>query len=51
LGREKEARAEAQEVLRIDPKFSLAHFSKILPYKNQADRERLANALSQAGLK
>jgi len=51
LGREKEARTEASEVLRIDPKFSLEHFSKKLPYKNKADRERLINALRKAGLK
>jgi adenylate cyclase len=51
LGRVEEARAEAQEVLRIDPKFSLTHFSKTLPYKNEADRERITNALRQAGLK
>ena len=28
MGREEEARAEAQEVLRINPKFSLIHFKK-----------------------
>ena len=31
LGREEEARAEATEVLRINPKFSLEHFSKTIP--------------------
>ena len=48
---EKEARAAAAEVLRINPKFSLEHFSKILRYKNQADREHLINAVRKAGLK
>ena len=51
LGREEEARAEAAEVLRIDPKFSLDYFAKTLPYKNQADTERLIDALRKAGLK
>ena len=50
LGREEEARAEAAEVLRIDPKFSLDYFAKTLPYKNQADTERLIDALRKAGL-
>jgi len=51
LGRIEEARTEAQEVLRIDPKFSLAHWGKRLPFKNQADTERSINALRKAGLK
>jgi adenylate cyclase len=51
LGCEEEACAEATEVLRIDPKFSLEYFSKKLPYKNKTDRERLINALRKAGLK
>jgi adenylate cyclase len=51
LGREEEARTEAQEVLRIDPKFSLAHWAKRLPFKNQVDTERLIEALRKAGLK
>jgi TolB-like protein/Flp pilus assembly protein TadD len=51
LGRIEEARAEAQEVLRIDPKFSLAHWGRILPFKNQADTERFIDALRKAGLK
>jgi len=51
LGREEEAHAEAAEVLRINPKFSLEHFSKTIPFKNQADTEHLINALRKAGLK
>ena len=50
-GRKEQARAEAAEVLRIDPNFSLEHYSKKLPYKNNADRERFVNGLRQAGLK
>jgi adenylate cyclase len=50
-GREEEARAQAAEVLRIDPKFSLEYFAKTLPYKNQADTELAIDALRKAGLK
>jgi adenylate cyclase len=33
-GREKEARAEAAEVLRIDPKFSVDYYAKVAAYKD-----------------
>lgn len=51
LGREEEARAEAAEVLRIDPKFTVEYASKTWPYKNQADRDLVINTLRKAGLK
>jgi len=51
MGREKEARDEAAEVLRIDPKFSLDFLTKILPYKDQSRRDKVINALRKAGLK
>ena len=51
LGREAEANAAAEEVLRINPKFSLEHFSKTIPFKNQSDTDHLINALRKAGLK
>jgi adenylate cyclase len=51
LGRDDEAHAEATEILRLNPKFSLEHYSKTLPYKNKADREDYVNALRKAGLK
>jgi|Deesub1362A_J573_1020465.scaffolds.fasta_scaffold00689_17 TolB-like protein/Tfp pilus assembly protein PilF len=51
LGREEEARAEAAEVLRINPKFSVEYASKTWPYKNQADRDLVFGALRKAGLK
>jgi len=51
LGREEEARAEAAEVLRIHPKFTVEYASKTWPYKNQADRDLVINALRKAGLK
>jgi adenylate cyclase len=49
--REEEARNEAIEILRIDPKFSPKHFGKRLMYKDQADTDRIAGALRKAGLK
>jgi TolB-like protein/lipoprotein NlpI len=51
LGREEEARGAAAEVVRIQPKFSLERYVKLLPVKNQADKERVINALRKAGLK
>ena len=50
-GREKDARAEAAEVLRINPMFSVEFFSKVVPYKDQGDRDRVVNAMRKAGLK
>ncbi len=49
--REEEARNEAIEILRIDPKFSPKHFGKRLMYKDQADTDRIIGALRKAGLK
>jgi len=51
LGREEQARAEATEVLRIHPKFSLEHFAKILPYKDQSVADHMIARLRKAGLK
>jgi len=51
LGREQEARAEAAEVLRLNPKFSLDDAVKIIPMKNKADLDQFINALRKAGLK
>jgi adenylate cyclase len=50
MDREKEARAEGAEVLRIDPKFSLERFIKGLPF-DQSRKDRMADALRKAGLK
>jgi tetratricopeptide (TPR) repeat protein len=50
-GRDEEARAEADEALKINPKFSLESYAKTLPYKNQAQLDRYVEALRQAGLK
>jgi adenylate cyclase len=51
MGREKEARAEAEEILRINPKFSLDHFKKTTPYKDPSEIDKIADALRKAGLK
>jgi len=51
MGREKEARAEAAEVLGLNPKFSLDYLAKTLPYKDQSVTDNLINALRRAGLK
>jgi TolB-like protein/Tfp pilus assembly protein PilF len=51
MGREKEARAEAAEVLRIDPKFSLDYFAKTVPLKDQSQIDKGVDALRKAGLK
>jgi adenylate cyclase len=50
LGREKDAAAAAEEVLRINPKFCLESYAKTLPYKNKSDIERYMAALRKAGL-
>jgi adenylate cyclase len=49
-GRDEEARAEAAEVLRIQPKFTLKKFEKKLTYKKKTDREKFIGALRKAGL-
>ena len=49
-GREKEARKEAAEVLRINPKFTVESFMGNTPYKNPSDRDRIAQGLRKAGL-
>jgi len=49
-GREEEARAEAAEVLRINPNFSLERLRPRLPFKDPAALDRYLDALRQAGL-
>ena len=53
MGREKEARAEGAEVLRINPKFSAEKHIKTLPYlwKDQSEIDFVINAFRKAGLK
>ena len=45
-GRDEEARVEAAEVLRINPKFAVRKSR----YKRETDRERFNGALRKAGL-
>lgn len=49
-GREKEARKEATELLRINPKFTVESYMRNIPYKNPSDRDRVAQGLRKAGL-
>jgi hypothetical protein len=51
MGREKEARAEAAEVMRINPKFSVDNWAKIIPHKDQSETDKIITALRMAGLK
>ena len=50
LGREEEARTEAAEVLRIDPKFSVEAMREKSLYKNPEDVKHLYGAMLKAGL-
>ncbi len=51
MGREWEARDEAAQVLRINPKFSLDYFAKLPGFQNQSERDKVVGVLRQAGLK
>lgn len=50
LGRLEEARAAWQEVLRVNPDYSLEYRRKVLPYKNPADFELMVDGLRKAGV-
>ncbi len=50
LGREEEAHAEAAEVLRLNPKFSVKKYAKAMPIRDKAVKERYIDALRKAGL-
>ncbi len=51
MGQEMEARSEAAEVLKINPKFSVDYYAKTLTYKDQSLNDRVVAALRKAGLK
>jgi adenylate cyclase len=51
MGREKEARAEAAEMLRINPKWSMESYKKRQIYKDQSVTDTFCDALRKAGLK
>ena len=50
LGREEEARAEAAEVLRLNPKFSLKKHANATVWSDKAVKERYIDALRKSGL-
>ena len=49
-GREEEGRRVAEEVIRINPKFSVELYAKRLPYKNRDDIKQIIEGLHKAGL-
>ena len=49
-GREEEARSAAKEILRINPKFSVARYQKVSPQKDRDAVKRYCDALRKAGL-
>ena len=50
MGRLDDARLQAGEVSKINPKFSLERWSRTTRYRNPADGERVVEALRKAGL-
>jgi adenylate cyclase len=50
MGRDKEARAETSEVLRIDPQFSLEAFGRSMPRSSHTGVDDWINDLRRAGL-
>ena len=49
-GRDEEARDTAKKVLKIDPKFTVKSWEKVLRFKNQSNQKRYIEALRRAGL-
>ena len=50
LKKDEEARIEANEIMKLNPQFSLKKFKKTLPLKDLEAKNRFINALSKAGL-
>jgi len=50
LGQEEEARSAAAEILKVNPKFSLERYAKVLPF-TQSVADRVIEDLRKAGLK
>jgi adenylate cyclase len=51
LGQDQKARAQAEEMLKINPNFSLANARKLYFYRDPSHLERQIDALRKAGLK
>jgi tetratricopeptide (TPR) repeat protein len=51
MGREEEARAQAAELLNVDPKFSLERYTRTARWKDPVEMNRNLDALRKAGLK
>lgn len=51
LNRQREARAESAEVLRLSPHFSLEYYEKYARFKDRAVEERFRANMRKAGLK
>jgi adenylate cyclase len=49
MGREKEAHAEAAEILRLNPKFSMDSWAKRQNYKDPSETDKIANACGGPG--
>jgi len=49
MGRMDEARVAIKEALRLNPRLSIAHYKRQLPFKNPADLERQFRALRKLG--
>jgi tetratricopeptide (TPR) repeat protein len=49
-GRDEEARSSAQDVLRIDPKFSAQRYARSMTYKDPALRTQALELMRKAGL-
>ena len=50
LNRTEEAHKAVEEVLRINPDFSLEYYAKTMPYKRQETADKFVEALRNAGL-
>jgi tetratricopeptide (TPR) repeat protein len=50
LGQVKEARAAAENILRIEPKGSISTYAQSQPYRDEELRDRIVEGLRKAGL-
>jgi adenylate cyclase len=50
LERVEDARKTWAELLKVNPEFSLMQRARVLPYKNSADFQQIADGLAKAGL-